>query len=126
MKKAFLILLTGLILVSALVFTSCDPTFGLQQLSSDDVALSWVQGTWKVTTVTDTYSNNEKTASSTTTNTIDYSSTVGANILLLALKSAATSGNLYASADRTHVVYYINDVDDNGTGTKYTYTMDKQ
>lgn len=116
------VLLAALAVGLAVLFASCNPTTGLDQLSADDVTTSWVNGTWEGTSVLEADGNKTVTDISwNCDNVITQTTTIAA------FKLAATSGNLYANAFKTKVVYYTTTKDKDGNITsKTTVTLTKK
>lgn len=98
----------------AVLFASCNPTTGLDQLSPDEVTSDWVKGTWEGTSTIKT-----QDSKSVTDIKLDYSNTISAGAGVIALKAIATTGNLYANMYRTKIVYYtyVTDKDGNTIST---------
>lgn len=113
--KKFNALLAVLAIGLAVLFASCNPTTGMDQLSADDVSSSWVKGTWEGTSVVK--AQGEKNV---TDITLNCDNALVQTATIATFKLAAATGDLYVNALKTKVVYYTYTKDKDGNTTSTT------
>lgn len=120
MKKLSILLAVFAVAITVL-FASCNPTTGLEELTPSDITEKWVKGVWKGTIVIEL--NGDKTTDDITR---DFSSGLSLTAGVVEFKTYAATGNFYADFGRTKVVYYDKYTDSNGDTIKATMTLRKQ
>ena len=128
MKKLFNALMIALALGMVVSLASCSPTFGLEEVTFEEIADANITGTYNVNSTTSTWDSDGNKSSEKTSDTMD-----GAAVkIAIALSKAGieiakktysnTYGNVYANKSFTKIVVSVYTKDSNNKAVAESVT----